>query len=282
MSENIVNITPENFQQVIVEQSKTKLVLVAFWAEQVPESAQLRDKLSFAVKSQGQTITLALVDCQSQQAIAQQFGIQSLPTAVLVKDGQPIDGLTGPQTDSSISDFLNKHLPKEQDNLLMAGLKLLDEGNASEALVCLQQAYQLDNERADIKLALSDAFLLLGKSNEAAQLLTTILMVDQDSYYQSLIAKLELAQQAANSPEIQALEQQLSNDADNIELARILAVQYSQVSRQEEALQLLYGLLLKDGADSESKKLLLDILAALPTGDPLVSKYRRKLYNLMY
>ena len=282
MSENIINITPENFQQVILEQSKTTLVLVAFWAEQIPESMELRDKLAKAVTGQGQHIILALVDCQAQQAIAQQFGIQSLPTAVLVKDGQPTDGVTGPQTDETIATFLDKHLPKAEDNLLMQALQLLEEAKAAQALVLLQQAYAITSERTDIRLALSDAYLQLGKTVEAEELLAQVTMIDQDSYYQSLMAKLELAQAASNSPEIQALELQLQSDGDNVELNRNLAVQYSQVSRQEEALQLLYALVLKDNGDSDSKKLLLDILAGLPNGDKLITSYRRKLFSLMY
>ena len=282
MSENIINITPENFQQVILEQSKTTLVLVAFWAEQIPESMELRDKLAKAVTGQGQHIILALVDCQTQQAIAQQFGIQSLPTAVLVKDGQPTDGVTGPQTDETIATFLDKHLPKAEDNLLMQALQLLEEAKAAQALILLQQAYAITSERTDIRLALSDAYLQLGKTVEAEDLLAQVTMIDQDSYYQSLMAKLELAQAASNSPEIQALELQLQSDGDNVELNRNLAVQYSQVSRQEEALQLLYALVLKDNGDNDSKKLLLDILAGLPNGDKLITSYRRKLFSLMY
>ena len=44
MNSNIVAITLENFQQVILEESKTKLILVDFWAEQVPESVELKNK----------------------------------------------------------------------------------------------------------------------------------------------------------------------------------------------------------------------------------------------
>ena len=282
MSDNIIHITPENFQQVILEQSKTTPILVAFWAEQIPESVQLRDKLATAVAPHKTQIILGLVDCQTQQAIAQQFGIQSLPTAILVKDGQPVDGVTGPQTDETLAVFLDKHLPKAEDGLLMQALQLLEAGNANDALPLLLQAQQLSAERSDIKLALADAYIVLGKISDAEQLLATILMVDQDSYYQSLMAKLELAQQASNSPEIQALEQQHQAEPENTDVARSLAVQYSQVNRQEEALVLLYALMLKDRNDDDSKKMLLDVLAALPDGDPLASKYRRKLFSMMY
>lgn len=279
---NSLAITLENFQQVIIEESKNQLVLVDFWAQQIPESVELRDKLTAALANHGDTILFATVDCETQGQIAQQFGIQGLPTAVLVKDGQPLDGLTGPQTDESINEFLAKYLPKQQDLLLVQAKDLLAEGNVAEAFPIISQAYQLDNERADIKLVLSNVYIQTGKITEAESLLKSIKMIDQDSDYQSLMAKLELAMQAADSPEIQALEQQLLNEPDNVELQQKLAAQYSQVNRNEDALTILFRLVQKNGADIASKDLLLDVLKSLPDGDALASKYRRKLYTLMY
>ena len=279
---NTVVITLENFQQVILEDSKEKLVLVDFWAQQIPESIDLRDKLQVALSNHSDTMIFATVDCESQGQIAQQFGLQGLPTAILVKDGQPLDGLSGPQTDEAIKEFLAKYLPKEQDLLLQQAKDLLANNNANEAFKIISQAYQLDNERADIKLVLSDTYIQTGKLAEAEALLTTIKMIDQDDYYQSLMAKLELANQAADSPEIKALEQQVANDPDNIEFQHKLAAQYSQVNRNEDALAILFNLVRKDGSDQVSKDLLLDILKLLPEGDVLATKYRRKLYTLMY
>jgi len=279
---NSIAITLENFQQVILEESKTKLVLVDFWAQQIPESIELRDKLTLALAEHADIMLLATVDCETQGQIAQQFGIQGLPTAVLVQDGQPLDGLTGPQTDASISELLAKYLPKEQDHLLAQANVLLSENKVAEAFPIISKAYQLDNERADIKLVLANVYIQTGKITEAESLLQSIKMIDQEGEYQSLMAKLELASQAADSPEIQALEQQLANDPDNIELQHKLAAQYSQVNRHDDALAILFLLVQKDGADTTSKDLLLDVLKSLPDGDALVSKYRRKLYTLMY
>ncbi|MBA6254077.1 MAG: putative thioredoxin [Colwellia sp.] len=279
---NAIEITLENFQQIILEESKSKLVLVDFWAAQVPESLELKDKLAIGLQGFEQYILYATVDCQTQQQIAQQFGIQGLPTAILVKDGQPLDGLTGPQDDDNIKEFLANHLPKEEDLLLIQAQKLLADNNINDAFTAINSAYQLNSERADIKLMMADVYLQTGKISEAESLLTTILMVDQDSHYQALIAKLELASQAADSPEIKALEAQLVDDVDNIALQHQLVAQYSQVNRHEEALTLLFRLMQKDSSDAASKDLYLDVLKALPDGDPLANKFRRKLYTLMY
>lgn len=280
----MIAITLENFQQIVLEESKNKLVLVAFWADQIPESVELKDKLAVRVAPFTEQIVMATVDCQTQQQIAQQFGIQGLPTAILVKDGQPLDGLSGPQTDETIAAFLDKHLPKAEDMLLAQAQAALAENDLNLALAEVTKAYQLDAERADIKLVLIDVYIQLGKTPDAQTLLDSIKMVDQDSYYHALVAKLELANQAANSPEIQALEAELANKPNDIEIQHQLAAQYSQVNRHEEALQILFRLVQGGAAETkdQSKTLFLDVLKALPDGDPIATKYRRKLYTLMY
>lgn len=280
----MIAINLENFQQVILEESKSRLVLVAFWAEQIPESVALRDALAQRVEPFNEQMLMASLDCQSQQQIAQQFSIQGLPTAILVKDGQPLDGISGPQTDETISTFLDKHLPKAQDLLLAQAQKALTENKLAEAQSAINQAYELDPERADIKLVLIDVDIQTGNTDEAQGLLDTIMMVDQDSYYQALLAKLELATQAANSPEIQALEAQLASNPNDIEIKHQLAAQYSQVNRNEEALTILFRLIQSGDAETKekSKELFVDVLKALPDGDAIASKFRRKLYTLMY
>lgn len=280
----MIAITLENFQQVVLDESKNKLVLVAFWAEQIAESVALRDTLAAKIAPFAEQILMASVDCQTEQQIAQQFGIQGLPTAILIKDDQPIDGISGPQTDETVATFLEKHLPKQEDLLLAQAQSLLAENNTNEALNVISQAYAINNERADIKLVLADVSIQLGKTADAQLLLDSIMMVDQDSYYQVLLAKLELASQAANSPEIQALEAKLLSTPDDIELKHQLAAQYSQVNRHEDALQLLFRLMQAGDSDTkeQSKTLFLDVLKALPDGDAIATKYRRKLYTLLY
>ena len=280
----MIAITLDNFQQVVLEESKNKLVLVAFWAQKIPESVELKDKLSAKVAPFSEQMVMATVDCQTQQQIAQQFGIQGLPTAILIKDGQPLDGISGPQTDETVATFLDKHLPKAEDILLAQAKTALLENDLTQAKTAITQAYQLDTERADIKLALIDVYIQTGNIQEAQTLLDSIMMIDQDSYYQALLAKLELANQAANSPEIQALEADLINNPNDIDIKHQLAAQYSQVNRHEDALKILFRLVQAGEANTKdkSKALFLDVLKALPDGDALATKFRRKLYTLMY
>ena len=87
-------------------------------------------------------------------------------------------------------------------------------------------------------------------------MLKTIPLQDQDTRYQGLVAQIELLKQAADTPEIQQLQQQVEENPEDAALATQLALQLHQVGRNEEALELLFGHLRKDltAADGQTRK----------------------------
>ncbi len=280
--DNVVNITPENFQQVILQDSQSKVVMVEFWAQGYEPSDQLAPTIASVAAKYSDNLVHARVDCQQQQEITAQFGVQGLPTVILVKEGKPIDGFAGPQTEEQIVTLLEKHLPKVEDGLYQQASELVIEGDYQQAYPLLKQANELDAERADIKLLLADCQVELGQIKVAKALLETIGLVDQDGLYNSILGKIELAEQAAESPEIKALQAQLADEPESLEVKTNLAVQLHQANQTEEALELIMSVLVKDLNFGEAKKLTLDMINALPDGEPLKSKYRRKIYSLLY
>lgn len=95
-------------------------------------------------------------------------------------------------------------------------------------------------------------------------MLKTIPLQDQDTHYQGLVAQIELLKQAADTPEIQQLQQQVEQNPEDAQLASQLALQLHQVGRNEEALALLFSHLQKDlgAGDGQARKMLQEILAA--------------------
>lgn len=211
-----------------------------------------------------------------------QFGVQSLPTVMLIKDGRPVDGFAGVETEQAIMARLQPYLPKPEDDLIAKAQQFLAEQNPAEAYPLFKQALDLAPERVELKVWLADTAISLGQLPQAQTLLAEVKLADQDSVYKAVMAKLELAMEAADTPEIRALEQQLAASPDDRSIKEQLAVQYQAAQRSEEALALLLGILQQDLNYGDSKKLFLDILAALPKGDAVASQYRRKLYSLLY
>lgn len=281
---NIIDITAENFQQVILEGSKQQPVVVEFWAQGHEPSEQTSTILQqLATEFAGQLI-LARVNCATEQQLAMQFGIQALPTIAVFKDGQGVDGLAGPQTEASLRELLEKFLPKEHELLLAQSRELLDQGDFNTALPLLSKAHELAPDLAIIRLTLTDACIQAGRLDLAEELLKSIGLADQDSYYSNLCSALEIKQQAADSPEIRTLQAQVEAAPDNHEIKLQLAAQLNEVGRAEEALALLFNVLKTDmnALDGALKKGFMDLLATQPAGDALASSYRRKLYSLLY
>jgi putative thioredoxin len=282
MSNNIVDLTVENFQQIILEVSKEKIVLIDFWAEGYEPCKELSPILEKIAGDYPDTLLLARVDCEREQQVAAQFGIRNLPTVMVVKDAQPVDGFAGMQPETEIRAMLGKYLPSPEDEFLAKAAELIAGGDYSGAFPMAKQAYEINPDNIDSKYLYIDCLIETGAVPAAKELLAEIKLVDQDQRYHTLQGKVELAEQAADTPEIRALQEQAEANPDDLQVKVDLAVALYQVQRFEEALELLYGVLLKDFGFGEAKKLILDIINALPDGDSLKSGYRRKVYSLMY
>lgn len=282
LSNNSVDLSVENFQDVILQGSMEKVVLVAFWAEMSEPSKEIITVLEKIAADFPNDLILAKVDCETQQQIAAQFGVRGLPTVMVVQQGQPVDGFAGPQSEEEIRVLLDKYLPSPEDAFIAQASQLIAEGDYQTAFGFAKQAYEANAESIDAQYLLADCFIETGSLEQAKALLQNIKLADQDNRYQVLTGKVELAEQAAESPEIKALQAQAEAEPDNMQVKVDLAVQLQQANKAEEALTLLMQVLQKDLNFGEAKKTMLDMLNALPDGDPSKSKYRRKLYSLLY
>uniref|UniRef100_A0A486XVM2 FIG000875: Thioredoxin domain-containing protein EC-YbbN n=1 Tax=Rheinheimera sp. BAL341 TaxID=1708203 RepID=A0A486XVM2_9GAMM len=281
MQQPIVDVSINNAREVL-DASMQKLVLFQFWSARSEGCKQLSPILQRIVQQYPQQLLLARVDCDNEPDLAMQFGVQSLPTVMMIKQGRPVDGFAGVETEQAILAKLAAYLPKPEDDLLNQAQALLADQDYAAAYPLLKDALVLAPERSEIKLLLADTAVSLGQLPQAELLLSEIKLAQQDALYKAVLAKLELAKEASDTPEIQALEAALATQPDNSELKEQLAVQYQAVQRSEEALALLFSVLQRDLNFGNSKKMYLDILAALPKSDSVASQYRRKLYSLLY
>ncbi|GEA10222.1 thioredoxin [Alteromonas sp. KUL49] len=279
---NVVDITVENFQQIVLEASQEKLVLIDFWAEWCEPCKDLLPILEKLAAEYSEHMILAKVDCEAQQQVAAQFGIRNLPTVMVVQQGQPVDGFAGVQPEEQIREMLGKYLPNPEDELLAKAAEAMQSGDYAAAFPHVKSAYEINPENTDVVYLYADCLIETGAIEPAKSLLAGIKLVDQDARYQALNGKIELAEQAADTPEIRQLQAEIEANPDNLQAKVDLAVQLQQASKAEEALALLFSVLRKDLAFGDARKLMMDMVNALADGDPLKSEYRRKVYGLLY
>ncbi|NRB24331.1 tetratricopeptide repeat protein [Shewanella sp.] len=280
--ETVLDLTKENIQQ-IVDASAEQIVVLCFWSNQSPESIALSQTLASMAHKQAGRFVLAKIDCDSEMEIANYFQIKNLPTTLVLSEGKPIDGFSGVQEERQITEMLDKHLPAQWQLKLNQAKALLVDEDVQAALHLLRDAYS-ESPNAEIALVYADAELMAGDFSLAADLLDSVGLADQDGYYQTLKAKLALALDAADTPEIRQLQQACDAEPDNVSLLLDLVKGLHQAKRDEEALALLFAPLSEDISieNGDAKKLFLEILTALGQGHQLANQYRRKLYSLLY
>ncbi|QET79136.1 tetratricopeptide repeat protein [Aeromonas veronii] len=281
----IVDITPQNFHAELIDASMKKPVVIYFHAPQMPECQGMTPQIESLVGPANEQVTLAKVDMNDPQLqpLASQLGLRALPALVLFHQGRPDEQgiIEGPQDEATLRQYFAAFAPKEEEELLAKGQQALADEQPSIAYAHLTKAHQLAPERHDISLWLIQAALDLNLLDEAQERLGTIPMAAQDGHFHTLSSRLALALQAADSPELRALEARHAEQPDDFALTQELAVQYNQAGRQEEALGLLLEILKRDLAFSDARKTYLDILATMGS-TPAAQSYRRKLYSLLY
>ncbi|HDN2510441.1 MULTISPECIES: co-chaperone YbbN [Providencia] len=279
----IIDINETNLHQVI-EQSMNLPVMFYFWSPRSPHCQEFGSMLEKIANDYAGLYILAKVNCDEEQMIASQFGLKAIPTVYVLQNGRPVDGFEGPQPEEVVLEILSRVLPSPEELKAAQAAELIAEGKTQEALPLLKEAHQLNPKNSDITLLLAETQINLKLVDDAQTTLDVVPLQDKDSRYQGLIAQIELLKQAADTPEIQQLQDEFNQDPQNTTLAVQLALKLHEVNRNEEALEMLFSFLRKDlgAGDGAVKKTMMDIMSAMGTGDAIASKYRRQMYSLLY
>lgn len=281
---NIVDINLENAKAYLIDESFNRPVVVDFWADWCGPCKSLMPLLEKLANEYTGAFLLAKVNADDQNMIAAQFGVRSLPTVMIMKDGQPVDGFAGALPEVQVREILAKHLPQPWEQPLKNAEALIAEGSFAEALPILRDAYELSKHLSNIACLMAQCHLELNRIDNADAILSTIKMADHDEFYEQLKAQVELKKQAAKTPELAALELAHLQSPLDLAIRYQLALQLHQESCHRPALEHLLEILRKDRnfAEGEVRKTFTAIIAALGKGDPLAIEFQRRLFTLLY
>lgn len=281
---SIVDITLDNAQQYLIDESFKRPVVIDFWADWCGPCKSLMPILEKIANEYAGAFLLAKVNADEQQMISSQFGVRSLPTVMVMQNGQPIDGFNGALPEVQVRELLEKYLPQPWEAPVKQAQLLMAEGNFTDALPLLRQAYDASKQMANIALLMVQCHLQLNRLDNAEAILSTIKIADQDAHYEQLAAQIALQKQAAKTPELAALEDAYAKSPQDLAVRYQLALQYQQESQYRLALEHLLEIIRTDRnfADGEARKTFTAILTALGKADALAIEFQRKLFTLLY
>ena len=280
-SGHIVDVTVETFRDEVVERSKKTPVLVDLWATWCGPCKTLGPLLEKVATELAGKVVLAKVDVDQNPEIAEIFGAQSIPTVVLIRDGRPIDGFVGAQTEAYIKEMLKRHLPAAAVDPLVAALELETSGDILGALEALRELADAEKPTRLARAHLARLYAQNGAVDEARTEYQLLAPDEVDSEpARTAKALLSLEEQKVD---LGPLEAAVAKAPQDLKAQLALGKGLLAAGRTEEGLDRLYQACIVDVKfDGGAPRLaLLEAFDALGPTNPLAVQYRRKLSILL-
>lgn len=284
-SPTIFDATADNFQEKVMQASMTTPVLVDVWADWCGPCKQLTPVLEKLANDYKGAFMLAKVNADEQQELSNSLGVRSLPTVILVKNGQAVDGFNGALPEGEVRKVLDKHVAAPAENPHDKAHRLWEEGDLDGALTILTEMNQNDPNDLKVLIDLAQIKAELGDIETAEQVLNSLPPEEKmQPQARQLAARLKFMKQAGELPPVQELEKTLDANPKDSTALHQLALQHVLKDNNAEAMDLLIRLIQSDAGykDGIAKTTLVELFDKLGNNNPDVRTYRRKLYTLMH
>ena len=293
----MIDATLANFKQEVLEASKTVPVLLDFWAPGAGPGELLGPLLEQLEAAYGGSFKLVRVDAIREEKLSAAFGIQSVPTCILMVNGQPVDSFAGALPESEIRAFLERHVAPAEESL---ALEAFDDTDPEAVLQRLQDAVTAapadDNARFDYVKQL----LLLGRDDDAKVAFAPVIAqtgsVRRFDSLKRWMGAIDFVATHADAASAQALfDAKIAANKRDFEARFDKARWLMAGQRWTDALDELLEILMRDKAwsDGLARKTyiaILDIMEApkpkvadgqIPPEDATVATYRRRLSSVV-
>jgi len=274
-----------SFEQDVILKSKEVPILVDFWASWCEPCKALGPILEKLAAEFNGGFLLAKVDVDKEQQLAGYFQVKSIPTVMLLKNGQIVDGFPGALPETQLREFLKHHEIEAKEAGPEIVEEIIPEALDPEAEVMnLRAAIIAEPEKAELKLDLMLALLKTGGFAEAEKILDALpanLAIDDRAIRAK--ARLAFAAVLKDAPAASVLEQAIASDPNDCRARHYLGVRYLLEDRAEAGLDQFIEMLKRNKNFEEGlpRKALIDAFRIIEDED-LVGQYRRKMASLLF
>ena len=278
---NVFDAVTETFEADVLQKSVQTPVLIDFWATWCEPCKTLGPVLEKLAGEYNGAFQLAKVDVDKEPQLAAAFQIRSVPTVILLKGGQPVDGFPGAVTEGQLREFLGQHgiTPAE------APAEVEPEPLDPQAQVdVLRAQIAAEPTRDELRLDLAVALLQIGGVDEARGLIDSLpANLATDDRAVRARARLDFATALRDAPAAEALDARIQADGGDLDARHLRGVQLLLAGEDAAALDQFLEMLRIDRSfqDGLPRKVLIDAFNVI-TDAALVSQYRRRMASLLF
>ena len=286
-----IDVDMNNFMAEVVEGSSQIPVIVQFWAPWCGPCKQLGPVLEKVVAAAHGKVKMVRVNIDDNQQIAQQLRVQSVPTVYAFVDGQPVDGFSGAQPESALTQFVEKlssmgGAGADIAGMLEAANTAVETQDFGGAMQIYQQVMEADPESADALAGLVRCLTGMQDHQAAREIIDQL----NDEFrekpsMQAAIAALELAERAAESAgDLDLAQAAVAANPEDLQARQDLAMALFATGDNAGAMaQLLESIRVDRSWNDEAARLqLLEFFKTLGAANPDVMAARRQLSTLLF
>jgi len=111
---SMIELTDQSFEEEVINNSQ--LVLVDFYTNWCPPCKILSPVLEKLSQEFKEEIIFTKINIDSNPVVSQKFGIESIPTVAIFKNGKSLDGFVGAIPEATIREWLKKNLELLKNN----------------------------------------------------------------------------------------------------------------------------------------------------------------------
>ncbi len=280
---HVFDATTAHFEAEVIHASLKTPILVDFWASWCGPCKSLGPVLEKLAAEYNGAFRLAKVDVDAEQQLAAAFQIRSVPTVMLVKDGQLVDGFPGALPEGELRKFLAAHGIEP-----LAGDASVEPAEAlpvdpQQEVIRLRKLVEDEADKPEHRLDLALALLACGTTGEATQLLDALpANLATDDRAIKARAQLGFAATLENAPPVEVLRAAIAADPNDLVARHLLGVHEIMRGDAAAGLESFMEMLRRDKnfSDGLPRKALIDAFRILEDDD-LVTRYRRQMSALL-
>ena len=283
----IMDVTMNNIQEMVMQNSKRLPVLISFWSpmnEQSKLANTILEKL--ANEFAGQFI-LAKINSDQQTEISEKFSLPSIPFIKLIKNQNIVTEKQGLLSETEYRQAIQEHIEADpSEEIRQQANQAFTQGNIEQAIELFGTAAKANPNNFQIHLDLVMLYLQTGHLDKADNLFQKLPEeAQQDPRGKELDGVLFFSKLIEDKADIEDIKSRLETNPNDCEALYLLSAFLMLNGQAENALQTLFKLFLADRTyeSGTPQKTIIKAFDMLNHKAPdLVNAYRRKFQSLLF
>lgn len=283
----IVDVTVNNIQEMVIQNSSRLPVMINFWSHSNEQSKLANTILEKLANEMAGKFILAKINFDEEKVIIEKFGVTSIPFYKVVKNGEIATEGPGLLTEAAYRSLLKANIIEEPSEALRKQAALaFAEGEYDETVRLLGEAAKTNPNNFKIHLDLVQLYLHTDQLEQAKELFSQLPEdAKKDKQGQYINGILYFTEIILSAPEVPVIQANLAENPADCDALFHLAGYLVLNGKYENALQTLFKLFNTDRSYQAGtpQKAIIKVFDMLSGLEPeLVTTYRRKFQSLLY